>query len=986
VTDTTDTTWRFVHAFRAYQHDMLECVAAKLALDPEASAFHLVAPPGAGKTIVGLELIGRFDAPAVVFAPTSTIQHQWVDKAGLFTPTSHTVTSTDPTALSRVNVFTYQLISVAGDANAMLEDAAAAEWASTLVADRVVDDDVAATDRIATMKTANPNAYKREIRTRVQRLRRKALRGEAVDVEQWLHPNARRLIDDLAAAGVSTVVLDECHHLLDYWAIVIAALIARLNAPRVIGLTATLPSTDDDNEYANYTGLLGDVDYVVPVPAIVREGGLAPYRDLAAFTHPLEDERAHLEDARMILDAEITATTADARYATWLFDAAFMPGDSPAERWNAALRTDMPIAVAALRTLKVRGMDLPGVIVPASASTPPTFDDTLMLVERYTLRTLKLSADEADHARLTTLKKALRGFGMNLTESGLRQSRALGDLLVSHSGAKAQMAATILGREHADMGDELRAVVVTDYEVTGVKIPGDPKGFERGSARHTFLTLVAHPDSHYLDPVLVTGKSFWLDADHHQERVRAFNAWLAGQGLDAQCEAVVSGHDGVVEIDGTGKDWTSGTYVRMVTAMLETRVLTCLVGTRALFAEGWDALTLNTFIDLTAVATSTTTQQMRGRAIRIDPQRPRKVAHQWDVICVDTTDPRGLSDLARLDRRHRHVWGTIPPAKGVAMEDEGRIVAGLRHVDPPLVSAAFSAKDALALERTLARSTKRSLDAVGTREATYDRWRVGEPYDGQVIHAALIEPPEKSVLTVHTVLDTLRALGFALRWALLVTAVSVAAQALGVAVRGVPLSVVVATAALGLAFQAVRTAWPLARKVLKGDSPDTALLDMGRAVADALAETGLIAFELGARRVRVGENEDLSLVVYLQSATDEDGEIFATAMAELLTPVSTQRYLVHRDEADLPNMWMQPIWKLLRTALRQGDVKPFYHPVPGVLAQNKERAETFANRWRVWVGGGDLVYTRAPEGYAILEQARADAGVSARTSAYDMWR
>ena len=477
-----------------------------------------------------------------------------------------------------------------------------------------------------------------------------------------------------------------------------------------------------------------------------------------------------------------------------------------------------------------------------------------------------------------------------------------------------------------------------------------------------------------------------MDADHHVERVAAFNAWLAGQGLDAQCEAVESGHGGVVEIEGTGKDWTSGTYVRMVTAMLETGVLTCLVGTRALFAEGWDALTLNTFVDLTAVATSTTTQQMRGRALRIDPQRPRKVAHQWDVICVDTADPRGLSDLARLDRRHRHLWGTIPPATGVATEDEGRIVAGLRHVDPPLMSAVTSARDAVALERTLARSTKRSLAAIGTREATYDRWRVGDPYDGQVIHAALIEPPETSVLTVHTVVDTLRALARALRWALVAAAVSVIVQALGVAVRGVPLSIVVAAATLGLAFQAVRTAWPVARKVLKGDSPDTALLDMGRAVADALAETGLIPSELGASRVRVGENDDLSLVVYLHSASDTDGAAFATAMADLLAPVSTQRYLVHRDEADLPHMWMRSVWKLLRTTLRRRAVKPFYHPVPDALAQNKDRAETFATSWRAWVGGGDLVYTRTPDGYAILEQARAESGVSARTSAYDMWR
>ncbi len=64
-------------------------------------------------------------------------------------------------------------------------------------------------------------------------------------------------IDELVAHGVRTVVLDECHHLLDYSAIVLRYLIARLHSPYVIGLTATLPSPEGDDEFENYDSLLG---------------------------------------------------------------------------------------------------------------------------------------------------------------------------------------------------------------------------------------------------------------------------------------------------------------------------------------------------------------------------------------------------------------------------------------------------------------------------------------------------------------------------------------------------------------------------------------------------------------------------------------------------------------------------------------------------------------------------------------------------------
>ena len=141
------------------------------------------------------------------------------------------------------------------------------------------------------MAEANPDAYRDELGKRVKRVRRDLLAADGATVYAYLHPNARALIDRIAAAGVGTVVLDECHHLLDYWAIVLRALIARLDRPYVVGLTATLPSLEDADEYENYTALLGDVDFEIPTPAVIKEGDLAPFRDLAWWVTPTEPSR-----------------------------------------------------------------------------------------------------------------------------------------------------------------------------------------------------------------------------------------------------------------------------------------------------------------------------------------------------------------------------------------------------------------------------------------------------------------------------------------------------------------------------------------------------------------------------------------------------------------------------------------------------------------------------------------------------------------------
>ena len=40
--------------------------------------FHLVAAPGSGKTVMGLEVVRRLARPALVLTPTLAIREQWV--------------------------------------------------------------------------------------------------------------------------------------------------------------------------------------------------------------------------------------------------------------------------------------------------------------------------------------------------------------------------------------------------------------------------------------------------------------------------------------------------------------------------------------------------------------------------------------------------------------------------------------------------------------------------------------------------------------------------------------------------------------------------------------------------------------------------------------------------------------------------------------------------------------------------------------------
>lgn len=67
---------RFKGTFRNYQQQVLDRMDVHL-LDGKV---HVVAAPGSGKTVLGLEMIRRVGKPALIFSPSITIRQQWQER------------------------------------------------------------------------------------------------------------------------------------------------------------------------------------------------------------------------------------------------------------------------------------------------------------------------------------------------------------------------------------------------------------------------------------------------------------------------------------------------------------------------------------------------------------------------------------------------------------------------------------------------------------------------------------------------------------------------------------------------------------------------------------------------------------------------------------------------------------------------------------------------------------------------------------------
>lgn len=1003
----------FRHPFRKYQRLVLAQIDEVLGTPRDDGRYHIVAPPGSGKTIIGLELIRRFARPALVLVPTITIQQQWREKMKLFLPPEADLeawVSLTPEQPAPLRILTYQRLAVQDTEQTFMETASRTAWAEVLVSRGLVPDLDAADRYLKDFAANNPEVYRREIRGHYRRLKRRLLREDPSQIARFLHPNALALIERLAAEGIGTVVLDECHHLLDHWAIVVRYLLARLEAPRVVGLTATLPSPEDDFAYENYTTLLGSVDFEVPTPAVVKEGNLAPYRDLVYFTHPTSEEMAFLQYQEENFRASLGGLLTSERFLAWL-------SQTLGPNWQAVADEDPEFALAGLRWLRQQQRLPSSARLPAEALEDASLDDFLALIERYALRALLPSADPEDHRAFQELKRRLRPFGFTLTPRGLHQGRTPGDLILAFSDSKIQAVREILLHEHKALGDRLRAIVVTDYEQSTMgmrKLQREAvrHGFsinaDLGSARRVFLHLSRDPELAPLHPVLVTGKSLWIDAGFLPAFIEFWKTFSQHRNYNIQL--VFLPRDGYYEVRGRG-EWGPHVYVPLLTSALEHGLSKVLIGTRGLLGEGWDALSLNVLIDLTNTTTSTGVQQLRGRSLRHDPNWPHKVAHNWDVICVAPQFEKGNTDLQRFLRRHEHLWGLVyvapltdylrflpmdllldTPPSGLA-DYNHRVARGVLHVEPYLaLQLAMRSWRRIPYENF----TQLMLASVSQRETIYQAWDIGAPYDSHEWWARHLALSNWRIRTAYTVQHSLQALWRNLRFilsAILTSTFIYLCQLTASFPEDAPLTLWVSLWMAGFMLMAMvqlilarREIAKALRALLIEQPPDAILLDMGRALLEALRETGMVSPRLTTDHVRVTSHPDGTFTVSLDYAAPEDTATFIQAYGEMFAPIRNQRYLILRTDARLPNPLATGIWRVLRLLVPPSQRKPAYHPVPTVLATHRKLAETFARAWQQYVGGGQLIYTRSPEGRSILYQARLQQRTPIRDIAFTFWR
>ena len=599
----------FKYPWRKYQQRVLDELSSHLT----DRHLHIVAPPGSGKTVLGLEVAIRLNQPTLVLVPTLAIRNQWIQRfCELFLQTTevpHWI-SRDIRQPKFLTVVTYQGLH------------SACNHVQTSENDLGSDDNDG-----------------EEVTTTVLRSSRNHNR------------NIHQITKRLKQLGVKTIVVDEAHHLKNEWWQTLIRLKDKLD-PVIVGLTATPPYDVSPLEWHRYITLNGPVDAEISVPELVLEGDLCPHQDYIYLTMPSGEENMIIHDFRENaqrffneLRQDETLLSAIESHPVWV---------NPVEHLEVIYQ-DVTFYSASLIFLYSNGRTISEDhlhIIGASVFDIPHLDYEWMayLLEFYLFKEKVYFDLYAEHR--TTLENRLRRNGLT---DGRRISFIRSKRITTHltsSVSKLEGIKEIVSFEYGKLDKDLRMVILSDY-IRKEYLPSLPTNtlkISKIGVIPIFETL-RREQINGLKLGVLTGSLIIIP----QSALPIFEEKVRRYGHQQYSCSPVSFDSNYVIIHQN--EQLKHDIIHIVTEVFQLGHIEVLIGTKSLLGEGWDAPAINSLILASFVGSFVSSNQMRGRAIRAQRGNPAKTGNIWHLACIDPTIANGGDDLQLLRRRFRSFVG-----------------------------------------------------------------------------------------------------------------------------------------------------------------------------------------------------------------------------------------------------------------------------------------------------------------------------------------
>lgn len=610
---------KFRYNWRSYQQRVLDELEEHL----DDNHLHIIAPPGSGKTILGLEVVVRLNKPTVIFAPTISIRNQWIHRfMELFLQEEQ-----EPGWISRdirdpklLTVVTYQALHAACTGNYAEDETVESEEEGNDHQDHKTD----------------------PVRT-------------------------KEIVEQLLQLHVGTLVVDEAHHLKNAWWESLIRIKQGLNAT-LVGLTATPPYDVSFSEWQRYLELNGPVDAEISVPELVVEGDLCPHQDYIHFCVPSEEESEEIQRHQKNISAIFQQLVTERTLIEALEKHPVFAEPLLHLEW---IYTHLENYSSILIFLNAAGIEITrshlNVIGNQTIRIPElTYEWMETVLTFYLYKDQNNFTAYADHQE--SLRNRLKRNGLIERRTiNFRQNRKISQFLGT-SIRKLDSIHEIVRFEQGQLKEQLRMVILTDYIRKEYLTDSAENNLElkKIGVLSIFEKLRRGQESSKIG--VLTGSLIIIPCS----AINAMQSILRDMGIsevstrplafDPAYHRVLCGERMKQEI------------VHVITRVFEQGDIEILIGTKSLLGEGWDAPSINSLILSSFVGSYVLSNQMRGRAIRTERKNLEKTGNIWHLVCIDPSAAGGGDDMELLRRRFKAFVG-------VSFGEKVRIENGIDRLD-----------------------------------------------------------------------------------------------------------------------------------------------------------------------------------------------------------------------------------------------------------------------------------------------------------------
>ncbi|MGN1295960.1 MAG: DEAD/DEAH box helicase family protein [Bacilli bacterium] len=876
---------QFNGKFRNYQQDVLNNILEHI-VDKKV---HIVAAPGSGKTILGLEIIRHIGKPCLILSPSITIRQQWgIRFKENFLGKGEDISSYFSTSLlnlSLINSITYQGLYCA----------------------------------INQIEEINENNDEED--------------DENEEINDY---SSFDLIKAIKDSGIKTICLDEAHHLRSEWQKALEKFLHLLGEEiTIISLTGTPPYDSTPGEWKRYISLCGEIDDEIYIPQLVAQNNLCPHQDFIYFSYPNDKEIKLLKDNKYkILSAIDYICHQD--YFKQIMDTI-----------NLFYKKDEFSTLEHFKEI--------GAVLALGYHFGYTVDENLVKLINYNDRVLHLSFEECKLAFQFIISSPSFFFEnsqevydelkkRNLIEKkkvNFSYSDKISNALML-SSQKLHSILEITQHEIDTLQDDLRLVILTDYiKKEALSNLGKENKKLPISTVSIFDILSKNIDRSI---AILSGSLIVIE-----ERIIPYIKEEATKRNINVTFKNIKTNPKYVEVTFSSKNKEK---VSLMTSLFEKGLIQILIGTKALLGEGWDSPCINALILASFVGSFMLSNQMRGRAIRVDNKHKDKCS---TIYHLATVEPIYQFEEENINKLYYEIFD---PENNLISEDFENISKrfdcflapaytmdeirdGIERID--IIKGPFT-------KEGIEKINQETLQISASRSSIKQQWVRCLP---DVDKMKIVEECEITDF-VHPYADII--INILSLIMMILTLVSFTLLYVHYKWFSYPLGILVYVITITISIYGFSRIFS---SILKFITAENTVRNLSRILLRSLKKAGIIKTKEAKVQTRSYDKQK-RITCTIINGTIYEKNIFTKALVELLSEIDNPRYLLIKKYGKILNFFTS-------------------FSCPSILASNRTNAKILQKQLCRNRGRYELIYTRIPGGNKYIFKARKYSYINKNT-------